>query len=250
MLDYINPKPPLLPKAPAHRAFYHAVSKQRWLVYQKREYLYWSQQKDALSIRQDVVQRAYIPFLKMHFDTFDAAEDLQILELGCGAVCAAQYLKGGHKTYVDPLIDDFRRLFPAILPGKSTYFAHMAEDAELSGQQYDMVICLDTLSDVHNPELVLNTIVDHLKKDGLLMVSMDLWPSWLAKLHCFLSRFLPVLPGLNRLYSYTRHGFVNSLKRHFDIVAEYPMASSLHWLSLRQECLYVCKVANKGDVDD
>ncbi|MDQ6988710.1 MAG: methyltransferase domain-containing protein [Mariprofundaceae bacterium] len=231
-----------------HRAFYHAVSKQRWMVYQKREYLYWLQQKDELSLRQNFVQHMYVPLLQKHLSTLAVAADkLQILEFGCGPVCTAQYVDQGKKTYVDPLMDDYRRLFPATLPEKSTYLALMAEEVDLPEDNYDMVLCLNVLSDVHNPELVLNHVADYLSHDGVFMVSMDLWPTWLAKLHVFCAHFLPSLPGLNRLYSYTRQGFVHSLSRHFELTAAYKLKTGLRSLSLRQEWMFVCQRKQKGD---
>ncbi len=225
-------------EAPSHRAFYHAVSKQRWTVFQKRVLLFWGQ-KDAFSTRCNYAKRYYLPILKRLFKKQD--DDISILEIGSGPVCVAQYLEKGHQTYIDPLLDDYRRLFPGAMPETASYITEMAEKVNIPDESFDAVLCFNTLSDVHNPELVLNKVSHILKQDGLFVVSIDLWPSLLARAHFHLSRLAPGLPRVNRLYSYTYKGFRNTLCRHFKIVSEQRVGSALHWLSMRQEFVFICK---------
>ncbi len=221
-----------------HRAVYHAVSKQLWAIYQKRVLQMWQSER-ALKARQVFTRRYYMPLIKPWAENL--GEDAQILEIGSGPVCAAQYLGKGQQTYIDPLIDDYRRMFPGVMPEGATYLAVMAEKAELEAKRFDMILCLDALSDVHNPALVLNKVKEALNDDGYFIVSMDTWPSWLARLHYILARFFPALPQFNRLYSYTFHGFHNTLLRHFDIVDESVVRPSFLWLLLKKEILFVCK---------
>ncbi len=225
-----------------HRAFYHAVSKQRWSVFQKRVLHFW-QQEDSFRTRNTYSRRYYIPLLKALLT--DKPDDIKILEIGSGPICAAQYLEKGSQTYIDPLLDDFRRIFPGKMPEDAVYMPTMVEKVEMPKQSFDVVICLNTLSDVLNPELVLNKVEQTLKPDGTFVVSIDLWPSWLARAHFFLSRFAPGLPRLNRLYSYTHKGIFNTLSRHFNIVSEQRVGSKLSWLSLRKEYFFVCEPRKK-----
>ncbi|WP_038250402.1 class I SAM-dependent methyltransferase [Ghiorsea bivora] len=221
-----------------HRAVYTAVSKQLWMLYQKRVFHIWNNEK-ALKIRQVFTRRYYLPLIKPWADKLE--EPMQILEIGSGPVCAAQYLGKGKQTYIDPLINDYRKLFPGVMPEKATYFPVMAENFEGFQQTFDLILCLDTLSDVHNPELVLHKVNAVMKREGYFIVSMDTWPSWLARLHYLLARFFPALPQFNRLYSYTYHGFHNTLLRHFDVVDESFVRPNFSWLSLKKEMLFVCK---------
>ena len=221
-----------------HRAVYTAVSKQLWMIYQKRVFHVWNNEK-ALKTRQVFTRRYYLPLIKPWAEKLE--EPMQILEIGSGPVCAAQYLEKGQQTYIDPLINDYRKLFPGVMPEKATYFPVMAENIEGFEQTFDLILCLDTLSDVHNPELVLHKVREMMKRDGYFIVSMDTWPSWLARLHYFLARFFPALPQFNRLYSYTYHGFKNTLLRHFDVIDESIVRPNFSWLLLKKEMLFVCK---------
>jgi SAM-dependent methyltransferase len=225
-------------KAQPHRAFYHAVSKQRWSVFQKREIQFWKQ-AGALRLRKDFVKHYYLPLLQPLI--LECTDNKAVLEIGSGPICTAQYLNTANQTYIDPLLDDYRRLFPGSMPEGSTYFTEMVEKIELTSHSFDCVICLNTLSDVHNPELVLNKVEKLLGVDGRFIVSIDTWPSWLARAHFLLSRFAPSLPRINRLYSYTLKGFTNSLARHFNIISVEPIGTRLKWLSLRKEYFFVCE---------
>ncbi|MDQ7005231.1 MAG: methyltransferase domain-containing protein [Ghiorsea sp.] len=222
----------------SHRALYHAVSKQLWGIYQKRVFQFWRREK-ALKSRQVFSKRYYLPLLKSFADKFE--EHAAILEIGSGPVCVAQYLGKGQQTYIDPLMDDYRKLFPGVMPEKAIYIALMAEKMEFPTSSFDMVVCLDTLSDVHNPELVMHKVHHVLQPNGCFVVSMDLWPVWLARMHLYLYRLLPVLPQFNRLYSYTHQGFRNTLLRHFEIEEEFVVRPSFSWLLFRTEILFVCK---------
>lgn len=221
-----------------HRAVYAAVSKQLWMIYQKRVFHVWNNER-ALKTRQVFTRCYYLPLIKPWADKLDGA--IQVLEIGSGPVCAAQYLGKGEQTYIDPLINEYRKLFPGVMPEKATYFPVMAENIEDPQQTFDMVLCLDTLSDVHNPELVLNKVRGMMRQDGYFIVSMETWPLWLARLHYLLARFFPAMPQFNRLYSYTNNGFKNTLLRHFDIIDESIVRPNFSWLSVKKEMFFVCK---------
>jgi len=221
-----------------HKALYHAVSKQLWSIYQKRVFQFWKNER-ALQSRQVFSKRYYLPLLKPLIQALP--DDMNLLEIGSGPVCAAQYLDKGQQTYIDPLADDYRKLFPGVMPEKAIYLPLMVEKMELPESSFDVVLCLDTISDVHNPELVMHKVHHVLKQDGLFIVSMDLWPGWLARMHHVLYRIIPVLPQFNRLYSYTHNGFSNTLTRHFDIVSEELIRPQFSWLFFKKEILFVCK---------
>jgi len=221
-----------------HRAYYFAVSKARWELFQKRVLQFW-QNEQALSERTSVAQDHYVPLIQKHLE--GKSDEITLLEIGCGPVCAIQYLDMGEKTYVDPLIVDYRRLFPGLMPESGTYITMMAERLEMPNASFDAVVCLNTLSDVLNPELVLNKMSKLLKDDGLLFVSIDVWPHWLARAHLLLAKFAPTLPRFNRLYTYTARGFRNSLNRHVQIISEEKVTAKGSWFSLSKEIIFVCK---------
>ncbi|MDQ6984586.1 MAG: hypothetical protein Q9M44_07700, partial [Ghiorsea sp.] len=127
----------------SHKALYHAVSKQLWGIYQKRVFQFWQSER-ALKSRVVFSKRYYLPLLRLFADKL--TKHSTILEIGSGPVCIAQHLEKGKQTYIDPLIDDYRKLFPGVMPEKATYIALMAEKMELPASAFDMVLCLDTLS--------------------------------------------------------------------------------------------------------
>jgi len=224
-----------------HRAFYHAVSIQRWFTAQKREFDSW-QEKGYFDARSRYAQHYYVPHIKPLMDP--SLANASILEVGSGPVCIAQHLGPASNTYLDTLLDDYRRLFPGLMPTSSTYISEMAERMALPAQSFDLVICLNAINDMQNPELVLNHIEQVLKQGGFFVVSLSLWSIWLARSHFMLSRFVPVSSRFNRLYSYTQQGFENTLLRHFSIVSKVQLKPSLDWLSLKQEYLFVCQHKN------
>jgi len=240
MTEVVKPNPTIDDFKP-HRAFYHAVTTHRWFIAQKREFDFW-QKKGSFDSRRVYSRRYYLPHIKPLMDS--NLTDTSILEIGSGPVCVAQYLEQGSKTYLDTLLDNYRRFFPGLMPASSIYISEMAESIALPAQNFNLVICLNAISDMHNPELVLNQVEQTLKQGGFFVVSLSLWPAWLARLHFMLSRFTPVSPRFNRLYSYTDQGFTNTLLRHFRIVSKVKLKPTLSWLSPRQEYLFVCKHRN------
>ncbi len=219
-------------------AVYRAVSKQVWSAYQKRVLQAWKNERH-LKARQVHTRRYYIPLITPWAEKL--GDDAKVLEIGSGPVCAAQYVSQGHASYVDPLLDDYRRMFPGVMPEDASYMAVMAEQAILPESAYDLVLCLDTLSDVHNPELVLHQMRKALKPEGYCIISMDVWAVLLARLHYVLSRFFPALPTWNRLYSYTYRGFRHTLLRHFTIVDEAVVRPVFPLSLFKKEILFVCK---------
>ncbi|MDQ6967833.1 MAG: class I SAM-dependent methyltransferase [Mariprofundaceae bacterium] len=220
-------------------AHHKAFSKQRWSVALKAELALCSQlrQKNAdLNSLKELLKERYIPLIEPHISNLQ--EDSQILELGCGPACVCQFIKLGKKTFLDPLLDDFRRAWPGSLP-KGTFITEMAENIKAPDASYDCIVCLKTLSYVQNPELILHETERLLKPDGSFIISVELWPSAFAKLHYFTAKFFPQRTLKNRLYCYTKHGLENTLKRHFNIHSSQHLPST-EAFSLKDEWLYIC----------
>jgi len=220
-------------------AHHKAFSKQRWSASLKYELALFCQKQEEHatinSLIQQVKQR-YMSLIQMNLPKLK--EDSQILELGCGPTCISQFIEGGKKTYLDPLLDNFRRSCPGSLP-KGTFIAEMAEEIHEPDASYDLILCLKTISHVQNPELVLHEVERLLKRDGVFMISVELWPAFFAKLHYFTARLFPQRILKNRLYCYTELGMENTLRRHFKIQFNQYI-STTQGVSLKKECLYVC----------
>jgi len=218
-----------------HKAF----SKQRWSAALKAELLLFNQLQqdnaDIGSLKKQLKAR-YLPLIEPHLP--DLQEGSEILELGCGPTCVSQYIKKGKKTFLDPLLDDFRRAWPGSLP-KGTFITEVAENINAPEAYYDCIICLKTISYVQNPELVLHEVERILKDDGTFIISVELWPTAFAKLHYLTARLFPQRVLKNRLYCYTKRGIENTLQRHFNIQSSQCI-SSVKVLNIKHEWLYIC----------
>jgi len=220
-------------------AHHKAFSKQRWSTSLKAELAQLSQlqqQNADIDPLRKQTRKRYLPLIEPHVSGLH--EDSQILELGCGPSCISQFIKQGKKTFLDPLLDDFRRAWPGSLP-KGTFITEMAENINAPDAFYDCIICLRTISHVQNPELVLHEVERLLKHNGTFLVSVELWPSAFAKLHYFTANFFPQRILRSRLYCYTKRGIENTLQRHFNIQSSHCIPD-MKIFNLKQEYFYVC----------
>jgi SAM-dependent methyltransferase len=221
-------------------ARYKAVIKSRWLAAQGTEARFWHG-KEVLEREQNRLARLYSPILKRH--TGHLKKESRILEIGCGPTCLAQFIAAGKKTYVDPLLDDFRRAYPGKLP-EGDHFAYMAEDIPEPDASFDLILCINALDHVMNPELVLNEVERLLKPEGRFILGIIVFPGWLARLRYFIERFVPALRDEHRPYAYTLEGIQKTLNRHFSYQQEElasPPADSVTgpWTSER---VFICRL--------
>ncbi len=220
-------------------AHHKAVSRHRWQLAQQRELARWTG-PEALHRAREHARKVYLPHLRRH--TEHLPDEMEVLEIGPGPVCAASMLEKGRKTYVDPLSDDFRRIYPGELP-EGNYLVAMAEQIPCPDHSFDCIIALNVLGYVLNPELVLNELERLLKPGGVLFVGMTVFSSLEARLQYFLHRCLPSLGPEGRPYCYSYDGIRRTLERHFEIRRDIRLNTGLQgwqaWLG-RQERLFVC----------
>lgn len=195
-------------------------SKHRWMMSQKVEkHRLQSHHPDIPSLEKDFLDE-YQPVI----DALQAylPEESHILEIGCGATCASKLIPAAKHTYLDPLLDDYRRAYPGGLP-EGCYITSMAEDIPRDDQSFDAIFCLDALTNMQNPELVLHEVERLLKPEGTFIISLTLWPPLLARLFYWVASIVPALSYQGRLYCYSRKGLINTLQRHFSITREMPL---------------------------
>ncbi len=214
------------------------VSRLCWQASQKNVIRQWS--KKNLKLERAEMELSMLPLLKQYAKKYPA--DGAIMEIGCGPVCISQTLPQEHKTYLDPLIDDFRRMFPGELPEDGEQLATTAERIYKDSNTYDMVICLNTLSFSLNPELIVNEVERLLKPDGIFIVEMRVHSPLEARLHYWILRFLPKLTKRPRPYYYALKGIRKTLNRHFSITSEQVLKKRMLWLPFfkREQKFFVC----------
>ncbi|OIO71434.1 MAG: hypothetical protein CO186_08795 [Zetaproteobacteria bacterium CG_4_9_14_3_um_filter_49_83] len=226
---------------PKHNPF----SQNRWLDSIKIELeAMRTSDLSAAQVKKDLqpLRNKYMPLIlpvARHLE-----KDSQILEIGCGINCIAQFIELGKKTYLDPLLDDFKKKWPGLLP-QGEFMPSVAEAIKKSDQSYDLILCINAISHTQNPELVLHEMERLLKPDGTVILCVTTWPSLFARLHYFTARIYPQRILRTRLYCYTRHGIERSLKRHFHIQSSQMIDQPVWQLS--KEWFYVCKPMGEND---
>ncbi len=220
-------------------AHHKAASKQRWLNSQKAEV--GKLDGRSMELMHTNAEKRYYAIIKALPRPLPI--DASILEIGCGAVCTAKLFNSSNTTYLDPLLDDFKRTFPGELPD-GEFIAGKAEEIVKPDSSYDLILCLNTLSYTLNPELVMHETRRLLKQDGIFVISIITWPELLARLHYLKSSFFSLDEHQTRLYHYSYRGIVNTLRRHFDIVNKLPVDTSPPRFS--QEWVFICQRKNSN----
>jgi len=215
------------------------ISKARWLASQKSVEKVW-QKENLMDCEFRRIQRCYLPLLEKYHP--DIADDTRILELFCGPICSAQAIEGGKKTYLDPLLDDYRRTHPGKLP-KGKHLSIAAEKIPKKDASFDIILCFNGLDQTLNPELALNEIERLLKPDGTLIIGLTVLPSIIARLRYTCEHFFGIFRDEAHPYSYSLAAISRALLRHFDVietskVAEICLAES-RWLG--SEYAFICK---------
>jgi len=147
---------------------HNPISRTLWQTSQKQTLERWKDK--TLQAEREKDKQAYLPLLLKYAE--DLPQDGAVLEIGCGPVCLSQSLPLENKTFLDPLLDDFRRMYPGELRGEGEYLATTAEQVPKADNSYDLIICLNTISYSLHPELIMNEMERLLRPGGRLIVAM------------------------------------------------------------------------------
>jgi len=223
-------------------AHHEPISKSRWIVAQKTEASYW---RGAEVLQREIarIEQRFAPILSRVAEKLD--ETSNILDVGCGPTCPAQFIEQGKKTYVDPLLDEFRRTYPAGLP-KGKFITCLAEDIHLPDASFDLILSIHALDKMHNPELALNEIERLLKPSGVFVLGISLYSAMVARFHYYIEKYLPGVRDDAKPYFYCPHGIRNTLERHFTIseVVMLPVNRSLTSFVQGQDHVFICTRKN------
>jgi len=210
----------------------------RWHASQKLSLQAWEDKN--LTTEREQLERSLLPILQRYAREY--AQDATVLEIGCGPICLTSLLPQQFKTYLDPMADDFRRMFPGELPEKGEYLTAAAESIPKPDASYDLIICLNMISHTLNPELVMNEIERLLKPGGKLIMAIRIHSQFEARLHYLAIRMFPSLCSKTRPYYYARKGIRRTLQRHFHIEEE--IVRKEHAIRMpfckRQRHVFVC----------
>lgn len=96
----------------------------------------------------------------------------KILDVGCGISSLLNHING-ERWGIDPLIDEYKKMFnydPSIHLKKAS-----GENIPFPPNTFDVVICSNVLDHTTNPRKVLNQIHRVLKKDGKLILTIEIF---------------------------------------------------------------------------
>jgi len=229
-------------------ARHKGVSKARWLEAQKSLSERW-QQEDLLTEEQERVQRCYLPLITRHLPDID--KTTRILDLCCGPVCAAQIIKEGTKSYLDPMLDAYRRMYPGKLP-KGRHMSLAAEKVPEDDASFEVILCINGLDHVLNPELTLNEMERLLKPSGTLIIGLSVLPAPMARMRYFFERFFSPLRDEAHPYSYTLPALERSLARHFEIIESLELEERCcaETRSMASEYVFICRRKSLSVVEE
>lgn len=152
-------------------------SLERWHLAQGAELEFWKAdsgfRKRAAGNRQllgDLMKR-----VELHYGLHESS---MILDVGCGPSPVALLVTRGKKFGIDPLIQKYRNL--GELPLEVKFIESVAEHLPLPPSVFDMVICRDVLDHTANPKAAVDEILRVLKKDGVLILSVNIHTPFIA----------------------------------------------------------------------
>ena len=193
-------------------ARHRPVPVQIWQEAQRHELARW-QAPGALEAALAEAEALWLPRLAKALSGL--SRHARILEVGPGPVCLAARLGKGKVTFVDPLAEDYRRLFPGRLPERARFIAQPIEKAKLPHSTFDAAILIRAIDRVHNPEIALAEIHQALVPGGLVLVGNETFPKWRAMLHYLLLQTVPRLAVRRQLYRFTAPALRKTLARRF-----------------------------------
>ncbi|MFQ5744068.1 MAG: class I SAM-dependent methyltransferase [Acidobacteriota bacterium] len=212
----------------------------RWRAAQRKERGFW-ERPDVLDSQVERVVCRYLPVIREVSASLDA--DARVLDVGCGPTCTARYFEAGSKTYLDPLMESYRRAYAATLPqaGKVCGRAEMIPAAD---DTFDVVISVNALDHMHDPGEVLAEVRRVLAPDGVFLLGIFLHAPAVAVGRRLIDRFLPFAREDAHPYSYTLAGMRALLSDYFVIDRqllvfrkETALAPALH----RRDWIFFCK---------
>jgi len=225
-------------------SMHKSIDNNRWQASQKLSLQAWG--KKNLATEREQLERSLLPILQRYAREY--AQDAAVLEIGCGPICLICMLPQQHKTYLDPMADDFRRMFPGELPEEGEYLTAAAENIPKPDASYDLIVCLNMISHTLNPELVMNEIERLLKPGGKLILSIRTHSQLEARLHYLAIRMFPRLCSKTRPYYYALKGIRRTLQRHFNIKEE--IVQKAHAIRVpfckRQRHVFVCTLLDNA----
>jgi ubiquinone/menaquinone biosynthesis C-methylase UbiE len=167
--------------------------------------------------------------------------------VGCGPTCAARLFDSGLTLFFDPLINSYQKTYSGILP-EGQKISGTAEKIPLKDNSSDIVLCVNALDHMIDPDKALGEIYRVLKQDGIFILGLFIHPAFIAIVRRFIERYMPLFREDAHPYSYTKKGIRDLLKIRFNIQEEVQVyRKDTAWIPAihREDLIFIC---NKGQI--
>jgi SAM-dependent methyltransferase len=163
--------------------------------------------------RQKETMLSALSFLGEPIETW---RDKVVLEVGSGPAGIVEYLTAARRIAVEPLIDQFRQVFPHLRESTVEYLACPAEGPlELADACADLVICYNMLDHTYDPQRVIAEMSRVCKPGGSLLFQVNVYAT---------EEDIAAKSGLHaelHPFSFTADSALGLLKRHgFEVVRQ------------------------------
>jgi len=137
-----------------------SVSSIRWKKAQEQELKTYQDQKNLWCITED-------SFLYRNFSiSLNFFNQKTILEVGCSPLASIHGIKNACKVGLDPLAYEYNKT----LRKNTIHIQGRGEELPFKDGSFDLILCINTLDHVQNPDKVLREIKRCLKNGGCLLL--------------------------------------------------------------------------------
>jgi len=163
----------------------------KWRIAQFAELRWWQWYLGGKSFEE------YLPLKKQYWqrilrDSDVALRDgMRILDAGCGPSGVYTVLEKQQVDAIDPLLTAYRQKLKHFDPANYPWTRFRAQTIEAlrASEVYDLIVCFNVINHVRDVELSLHCLLQALKPDGQLLLSVD------AHRHRLLEKLFQTVPG-------------------------------------------------------
>lgn len=165
---------------------YFINSKKRaWKKAQNQEFSWWNgiasngyKGKNPATFVSDF-QRAWMleqmDFLEKPIEYWS---DKTLVEFGPGPAGVVEYVSAKNKFAIEPLIEDYRSVFPHLENSDVIYYSCAAEDcSEIESKIADLSICFNVLDHTYDPQKVIDNLVRITKVGADVLFQLNVFGS-------------------------------------------------------------------------
>ena len=183
------------------------VKQDRWKKAQQHEADFW-QAPNAMPHQIDRVATRYHPLIR-RFEK-EAANGVQVLEVGSGPTCATQILPTTHKVFLDPLMRVYQPLCPPETAGRQV--CATGEELPFGEGRFDLVFSFNVLDHVQSPERFVAELIRVTRPGGKVVVGVYTHPRIFAVVRNLIERRLPLFGEMAHPYFISRQALVHLLE--------------------------------------